>query len=44
MFGQAFANLAALGSDIGKAARGQVANGGNETERLTPIYHDASAV
>ncbi len=38
------ADLAALGSDIGEAARGQKANRRSETQRLTPIDHDPSAI
>jgi hypothetical protein len=37
--GQIVANFAALGRDIGKAARGQNARGGKKTERMAAIDH-----
>ena len=37
--GQILANLAALGRDVGKAARRQEARGSKETERMAAIDH-----
>jgi hypothetical protein len=39
MLGQILADLAALGRDIGKAARRQEAGGGKETERMAAVDH-----
>ena len=39
MLGQAFADLAALGCDVGKAARRQQARGGKQTERMAAMDH-----
>ena len=39
MLGQAFADLAALGCDIGKASRRQQARGGKQAERMAAMDH-----